>query len=163
MNVINIESWAVNPITVLGKVKWFDPQKGYGFITVPNIPEDILIHANSVLGFGQSSISQNASIECMVENNAGRFRVTEIIRYEPVELENDLPDQIVFQPARTKWFCTKKQYGFAVAFEAPGDIFIGHHVLSAAGLTHLDQGEAIAIAMQQTDSGLIAVKISPWR
>lgn len=168
MNVVNMKNWPVNPCIVEGKVKWFDAAKGFGFITASNIPGDILLHANFVRRFGQSSVSSDALIECRVEENQGRYRVAEIIRYEPADCDvepqyRDLPDQLVLQPARTKWFCKKKAYGFAVAFEAPGDIFIGCHVLSAAGLTHLDQGEAIAVATKQTEKGLIAIKVSPWQ
>lgn len=168
MNVINMKSWAIKPSIVLGKVKWYDVAKGFGFITAPSVPGDILLHANSVRSFGQSSVSPDAVIECTVEENAGRYRVTDIIRYEPTEAtriyqDAALLDQTVLQPARTKWFCQKKAYGFAVAFEAPGDIFIGHLVLRAAGLTHLEQGEAIALATKQTENGLVAIKVSPWK
>jgi CspA family cold shock protein len=27
-----------------GRVKWFDPQKGYGFITLPDGKQDIFVH-----------------------------------------------------------------------------------------------------------------------
>ena len=39
---------------VVGRVKWFDPAKGFGFVVVDNDGGDILLHANVLRNFGQS-------------------------------------------------------------------------------------------------------------
>lgn len=33
-----------------GTVKWFNPRKGYGFITVDDDPNDVFVHANELEG-----------------------------------------------------------------------------------------------------------------
>ncbi len=35
-----------------GTVKWFNPRKGYGFITVDGEDNDVFVHANEVEGAG---------------------------------------------------------------------------------------------------------------
>ncbi|HAL76028.1 MAG TPA: cold-shock protein, partial [Rhodobacteraceae bacterium] len=48
-----------------GYIKWFDRVKGFGFIISDETEEDILIHANVLRKFGQSSIAENTHIEFM--------------------------------------------------------------------------------------------------
>ncbi len=43
--------------TVSGKVKWFDQAKGFGFVVSDEGGSDILLHANVLRNFGQSSIA----------------------------------------------------------------------------------------------------------
>jgi CspA family cold shock protein len=44
-------------VAVRGKVKWCDATKGYGFILADDGGPDILLHANVLRNFGQSSIA----------------------------------------------------------------------------------------------------------
>ena len=49
--------------TVSGRVKWFDPSKGFGFVVADEGGPDILLHANVLRNFGQSSVADAAGIE----------------------------------------------------------------------------------------------------
>ena len=49
-------------IVVEGRVKWFDPGKGFGFIISDVAEGDILLHANVLRNYGQSSIADGAEI-----------------------------------------------------------------------------------------------------
>ena len=42
---------------MFGHVKWFDPGKGFGFIVASEGGPDILLHANVLRNFGQSSVA----------------------------------------------------------------------------------------------------------
>ena len=53
-----------------GHIKWFDRVKGFGFIISDETEEDILIHANVLRKFGQSSIAENTHIEFMAHYTA---------------------------------------------------------------------------------------------
>ncbi len=45
-----------------GKVKWFNSQKGYGFIEMEN-GKDIFVHHNSIQGSGFKSLDEGENVE----------------------------------------------------------------------------------------------------
>lgn len=45
-----------------GTVKWFNPQKGYGFISQENGP-DVFVHHNAIQGEGSKGIEENQKVE----------------------------------------------------------------------------------------------------
>ncbi|HEY8911420.1 MAG TPA: cold shock domain-containing protein [Desulfosporosinus sp.] len=47
---------------MLGKVKWFSKQKGYGFIEQEN-GEDIFVHFQSVIGEGFRTLEEGQAVE----------------------------------------------------------------------------------------------------
>jgi CspA family cold shock protein len=49
-----------------GKVKWFDDQKGYGFIVQEDGP-DIFVHYTGIQGEGYKSLTEGAEVEYEVE------------------------------------------------------------------------------------------------
>lgn len=50
-----------------GKVKWFNAQKGYGFITQDNGGADVFIHFSGIDGKGYRSLEEGQAIEFEVE------------------------------------------------------------------------------------------------
>ncbi|MFH1339456.1 MAG: cold-shock protein [Candidatus Omnitrophota bacterium] len=45
-----------------GKVKWFNNQKGYGFIATEN-GKDVFVHYTAIKGDGYKSLQQDQSVE----------------------------------------------------------------------------------------------------
>lgn len=45
-----------------GKVKWFNDQKGYGFISQENGP-DIFVHYSAIQGVGFRSLTEGQDVE----------------------------------------------------------------------------------------------------
>jgi len=48
---------------VRGKVKWFNNQKGYGFITRDDGTGDVFVHYSSVAGGGFKSLAEGDAVE----------------------------------------------------------------------------------------------------
>jgi cold shock protein len=49
-----------------GKVKWFNNQKGYGFIT-PEEGKDVFVHYSALQGEGYKSLDEGQEVEFEIE------------------------------------------------------------------------------------------------
>ena len=50
----------------LGKVKWFDAGKGYGFIARDNGEKDVFVHFSAIIGDGFKTLKENDTVEFIV-------------------------------------------------------------------------------------------------
>ncbi|MFV0292779.1 MAG: cold-shock protein [Paracoccus sp. (in: a-proteobacteria)] len=159
---------------VSGSIKWFDPTRGFGFIISDETGPDILLHANVLRNFGQSSVADRSRIRVLVQNTTRGFQAIRILEIEPPEGDggppiSDLADTppeklalLPFLPARVKWFDKAKGFGFANLFGQSGDVFLHCEVLRHSGLSDLGVGEAVALRVVDGRRGLMAAQIAPW-
>ncbi len=56
----------------VGTVKWFNNAKGFGFITMPDRPDDIFVHFRAIQGDGYRSLNEGQEVEfALVEGPKG--------------------------------------------------------------------------------------------
>jgi CspA family cold shock protein len=157
-----------------GRVKWFDPSKGFGFIISDESEVDVLLHANVLRNFGQSSIADGAGIAVRVQKTQRGVQAVEVVRIDPPEgAVFPLIEQAVemlsadilalpLEPARVKWFDKGKGFGFANVFGRGEDVFIHAEVLRISGFADLDSGEAVALRIIDGKRGRMAVQVVAW-
>lgn len=162
------------PRQVHGKVKWFDPAKGFGFILGDEGGADILLHANVLRNYGQSSVADGTAITVMVQNTQRGVQAVEVLAIEPpvnttFPLGEDQglasPEEIAarpLEPARVKWFDKAKGFGFANVFGRSEDVFIHVEVLRMSGFADLAAGEAICLRIMEGKRGRMAVQVVSW-
>lgn len=158
---------------VIGFVKWFDPAKGFGFVVSDEGGPDILLHANVLRNFGQSSVADGAGIEVMVQQTPRGSQAVEVVKIEPLSGDPDNRSQpdgfaepvdfdLPLEPARVKWFDKAKGFGFANVFGRPEDVFLHIEVLRRSGLADLQPGEAVSLRVTEGKRGRMAVQVTSW-
>jgi cold shock protein len=159
---------------VSGRVKWFDPTKGYGFILNADGGPDILLHANVLRNFGRSSVADQSRVTAWVQPTTRGLQASEVLEIEPPESDGTPPiadldsdvveniDALPLRPARVKWFDKGKGFGFANIFGHPDDVFIHIEVLRHSGFSDLAIGEAIGMRVVEGPRGLMAAQITSW-
>ena len=159
---------------VIGRVKWFDASKGFGFIVGDDNDGDILLHANVLRNFGQGSVSDNARISVRVQRTQRGEQATEVLEILPPDAEDrapieDLGDSdmasialLPLEPARVKWFDKVKGFGFANVFGRHEDVFIHIEVLRRSGFADLEPGEAVGLRIIEGKRGRMAAQVASW-
>lgn len=65
---------------MLGKVKWFSKQKGYGFIEQDN-GQDVFVHFQSIVGDGFRTLEEGQSVEFdVVQGQRGEQAANVVVR-----------------------------------------------------------------------------------
>ncbi|QIE44189.1 cold shock domain-containing protein [Pseudohalocynthiibacter aestuariivivens] len=159
---------------VRGHVKWFDPVKGFGFVVADEGGPDILLHANVLRNFGQSSVADEAGVEIDVQDTERGVQAVEVYEICPPrtdesngladldEIDPELIRAATLEPARIKWFDKGKGFGFANTFGRDEDVFVHIEVLRRSGLADLQPGEALAIRVIDGKRGRMATEVCGW-
>lgn len=159
---------------IVGRVKWFDPVKGFGFVVSDHGGPDILLHANVLRNFGQSSIADSVRIELAVQETGRGVQAVEVFRIDApaavetctlldfAELDQEVLRNAPLEPARVKWFDKGKGFGFANVFGRSEDIFVHVEVLRRSGLAELQPGEALAMRVIDGKRGRMATEVMAW-
>lgn len=159
---------------VSGSVKWFDASKGFGFVVANEGGPDILLHANVLRNFGQSSVADAAGIEVIVQETSRGVQAVEVLRIDPPAGEEPESDAekgdiaepvdltLPLEPARVKWFDKAKGFGFANIFGREEDIFLHIEVLRRSGLADLQPGEAVSLRVVDGKRGRMAMQVTSW-
>ncbi|WP_435259375.1 cold-shock protein [Thioclava sp. FR2] len=157
-----------------GRVKWFDPAKGFGFIVSDDFGTDILLHSNVLRNYGQSTVADGAAITVKVQATQRGVQAVEVLEVQaPVVTSVPMVDEqttvdaetieaLPLEPARVKWFDKGKGFGFANVFGHPEDVFIHIEVLRMSGFADLQAGEAVCLKIIQGKRGRMAMQVLSW-
>lgn len=157
-----------------GRVKWFDPVKGFGFIVADAGGPDVLLHANVLRNYGQSSVADGTPVSFIAQSTQRGLQAVEVIKIEavismPITLAEEdsllTPDELLqlpVEPARVKWFDKIKGFGFANVWSNSDDVFVHIEVLNHSGFADLQAGEAICLRVTEGKRGKMAVQVLAW-
>lgn len=161
-----------NPVR--GRIKWFDPAKGFGFIADSEGGADVLLHGNVLRSFGQSSIIEGALVEVLAVQTARGRQAAEVLSVTPPPSDAAAPiaelaaladadiQALPLLPARVKWFDRGKGFGFANVFGRKGDVFLHVEVLRRFGFADLVAGEAVCLRVFMAERGMVAAEVAAW-
>ena len=63
---------------LFGKVKWFDPKKGYGFIEQEDGAGDVFVHYSDVLGEGHRILKEGERVKFEMADSPRGKKATQV-------------------------------------------------------------------------------------
>ena len=63
-----------------GKVKWFNDQKGFGFISAETDGRDVFVHHSVIEGSGFKTLQENETVEYEAEDGPKGMKALKVIR-----------------------------------------------------------------------------------
>ena len=143
-------------------VKWFNPTKGFGFVTPKEAGSDALLHASVLAKRGKRWLQEGTHVEVLIEEGPKGLVVSELLTIEETELETDAADAGDWVDAEVKFFNSAKGYGFAVVeetSEGAQDVFFDSRALAQADLDPPRPGDRFQVQLTQRPQGCAAERI----
>jgi CspA family cold shock protein len=140
-------------------VKWYNPDKGFGFVQLADGSSDAFLHVSVVERSGHSGILPGATIEVRVGPGPKGPQVSEILSVDSSTAAQEpprraRPERPMYPPAdraaveesgTVKWYNAMKGFGFIASDRGGKDIFVHASALDRAGIAGLTEGQRVAV------------------
>lgn len=169
-------------IRVTGTVKWFNQEKGYGFVVSDDVEGDILLHKSVVEAYGAHAVLEGTTVEIDVIQKVKGLQARKVHSMDERTASKGAPNgagadsegevkrqrRDIVLPEATgpaieayiKWFSRPKGFGFAVPVAGGGDIFVHMDLLRRCGIRELRQNQRVLVRVTQTDRGMSATDVA---
>jgi cold shock protein len=170
-------------------VKWFNPQKGFGFAELGDGSGDAFLHVRAVEAAGYRELEPGTRLTVRVAQGQKGPQVTEITsvdtstatpggaprggagggpgrgpyqgqpRRSPYQSEPRDQGPAQEIAGTVKWYNPAKGFGFIAAEDQGKDVFVHRSVLERAGIPDLQEGQRVQISVVQSQKGREATSI----
>ena len=145
-----------------GIVKFFNPQKGFGFIVRDDGGEDVFVHISAVEQAGLTDLADGQPLEFTLVDRGGRISATNLrIDGEPIAVERAerAPQrQLTGEKASgtVKFFNAMKGFGFIQRDDGQPDAFVHISAVERAGIPTLNEGDRLEFEIEVDRRGKYA-------
>jgi CspA family cold shock protein len=154
-----------------GIVKFFNPQKGFGFIVRDDGGEDVFVHISAVEQAGLTGLAEGQPLEFTLVDRGGRVSATDLkIEGEPLPVperasrDSGPQRQLTGEKAQgtVKFFNAMKGFGFISRDDGQPDAFVHISAVERAGMVSLNEGDRLAFELEVDRRGkTAAVNLQP--
>jgi CspA family cold shock protein len=151
---------------VHGVVKWFSPEKGFGFVELSDGSGDAFLHGSVLAGSGIDAVQPGETLEVRVGPGHKGPHVTAVLSVDsltataaPLPPPNSRSatsrsrDGSVEETGRVKWFNTEKGYGFITRDSGAEDLFVHISAVERSGLRASPTGIASSSISPRGEKG----------
>ncbi|TFI58926.1 cold-shock protein [Sphingomonas parva] len=165
-----------------GVVKFFNAQKGFGFIVRDDGGEDVFVHISAVEQAGLTGLADGQPLEFTLVDRGGRISATDLkIEGEPMPVQERAPReprapgaaggfgggpqrQLTGEKAQgtVKFFNAMKGFGFISRDDGQPDAFVHISAVERAGMSSLNEGDRVEFELEIDRRGkTAAVNLQP--
>jgi len=154
-----------------GVVKFFNPQKGFGFVVRDDGGEDVFVHISAVEQAGLTDLADGQPLEFTLVDRGGRISATNLrIEGEPMPVERSggggagaggaggPQRQLTGEKASgtVKFFNSMKGFGFIQRDDGQPDAFVHISAVERAGIPTLNEGDRLDFEIEVDRRGKYA-------
>jgi CspA family cold shock protein len=145
-----------------GVVKFFNPQKGFGFIVRDDGGDDVFVHISAVEQAGLTDLADGQPLEFTLVDRGGRISATNLrIEGEPMAVERaerGPQRQLTGEKASgtVKFFNAMKGFGFIQRDDGQPDAFVHISAVERAGIPTLSEGDRLEFELEVDRRGKTA-------
>jgi CspA family cold shock protein len=155
---------------VSGVVKWFNPEKGFGFVELSDGSGDAFLHGSVLAQSGINAVQPGETLEVRVGPGHKGPHITEIINVDsstavPMASRRSnaqattLNGPSVEETGTVKWFNADKGYGFIAPNGGGRDVFVHVSALERSGIEGLSEGQPVVVDVVEGRKGPEAARV----
>jgi cold shock protein len=150
-------------------VKWFNPEKGFGFVVIEGAG-DAFLHSAVLERSGHGPVQPGATLQVRTEQGQKGLQVSEVLEVNASTATRDVGHgsrpaerrsagsqpplgQTVPIEGTVKWFSADKGFGFVAADSGGKDVFVHASALQRSGIASLAEGQRVMMDVRQGQKG----------
>ena len=157
-------------------VKWFNDEKGFGFVELGDGSGDAFLHIGVLQNAGHDVVAPATKLRVQVGQGQKGRQVTAVLEVDASGVDAGQPSSRRPQASSkrervdpstasavegtVKWFSADKGFGFAVVEDGEKDVFIHISVVEKAGIGVLAERQRVAMQVVKTQKGREAISLT---